>query len=413
MDGQRHGGHGSLATVLTEGEIADLAADLESLRVERKANFKPCKSEIEEAICAFANDLPGAGGGVILIGVSDRKGEPTGLEVGDQLLRDVTNIRSDGNILPFPIMQVYRAALAGHDIVVVEVEPSHDPPVRLRGRVCVRVGPRKGTATRDEERVLTERRRAWDGPFDQKIVKGSTLEDLDLDLFQREFLPSAVAPEVLRENGRSIPEQLAALHLASPDGVPNVAGILTLGHDPTAYIPGAYIQFLRIAGVELTDPIIDRKESELTGPLPVVLRRVDEITSAHIRVATEVVGGLRERRTPDYPIAAMQQLLRNAVMHRNYETSNAPVQWYWFDDRIEIHNPGGLYGRVTAKTFGKPGGNDYRNPTIAGALHVLGFVQRFGLGIPLARKACRDNGNPEPEFLFQATNFAVIVRRAS
>jgi ATP-dependent DNA helicase RecG len=256
--------------------------------------------------------------------------------------------------------------------------------------------------------VLAERRRGWDGPFDQRSVSGARLDELDLRFFAEEYLPNAVTPEVLRENGRSLPEQLAALHLASPDGVPNVAGMLILGREPTTYLPGAYVQFLQIDGVELTDPIIDRKE--LSGPLPSVLRRMDEITSARIRVATTVTGTTVERRTPNYPMEAMQQLLRNAVMHRNYETSNAPVQWYWFSDRIEIHNPGGLYGRATEATFGQPGSNDYRNPTIAGALHVLGFVQRFGLGVPLARKACRENGNPDPEFLFGATSFGAVVR---
>lgn len=395
-------------SMLTEDEIAALAGDLESAQVERKAAFKPVKSDIEEAICAFANDLPGAGRGVLLIGVTDKTGQPTGLKITDELLREITDIRSVGNILPFPLMQVYKASLAGREIVVVEVRPSPDPPVRLRGRTCVRVGPRRGTATRDEERVLSERRRGWDGPFDQRAVAGSTLDELDLRMFEREFLPSAVTPEVLRENGRSLPEQLAALHLASVDGVPNVAGVLVLGRDPTTYLPGAYVQFLRVDGVSLTDPIVDRKE--LSGPMPEVLRRIDEITNSHIHVATRVAGGVVEQNRPDYPIAAMQQLLRNAVIHRNYETSNAPVQWYWFADRIEIHNPGGLYGRATPQMFGKPGGNDYRNPTIAGALYKLGYVQRFGMGIPMARKACDENGNPPPEFTFEPANFAVIVR---
>lgn len=394
--------------MLSEQEIAALAADLESYHVEHKASLSD-KTGVEEAICAFANDLPGSGRpGFILIGVDDRTGQPTGLAVTDELLLKVTSIRSDGNILPFPAMVVSKAALAGKDIIVIEVQPSHDPPVRLRGRTCIRVGPRKGTATRDEERILTERRRGWDGPFDQRAIGRASLDDLDLNLFQREFLPSAVTPDVLRENGRSIPEQLAALHLASPDGIPNVAGMLVLGRDPTTYLPGAYVQFLRVNGTELTDPIVDRKE--LSGPLPEVLRRMDEITNAHIHVATTVAGGPVERRAPDYPMEAMQQLLRNAAMHRNYETSNAPVQWYWFSDRIEIHSPGGLYGRATRETFGKPGGNDYRNPTVAAALYMLGFVQRFGMGVPLAKKACRDNGNPEPEFLFEPSTFAVIVR---
>lgn len=347
----------------------------------------------------------------MLIGVTDKTGQPTGLAVTDELLRAITDIRSSGNILPFPVMNVRKASLQGRDVAVIEVHPSHEPPVRLRGRVCVRSGPRKGTATRDEERVLNERRRGWDGPFDQRPISGAALEELDLRFFEQDYLPNAIDAQALRENGRSLPEQLAALHLASPDGVPNVAGMLILGREPTTYLPGAYVQFLQIDGVELTDPIVDRKE--LTGSLPTVLRAMDEITSARIRVATTITGSTVERRSPDYPMDAMQQLLRNAVMHRNYETSNAPVQWYWFSDRIEIHNPGGLFGRATEASFGQPGGNDYRNPTVAGALHVLGFVQRFGLGVPLARKACRDNGNPEPEFTFGSSNFGVTVRARS
>lgn len=391
-----------------ETELDAFARDLESDRVERKAALSD-KSKVEEAICAFANDLPNHGlPGVLLIGVEDKTGAPVGTPITDQLLRELADIRSSGNVLPFPNMTVYKGAVGGVPVAVVEVLPSHEPPVRLRGVVRVRVGPRRGIATRDEERILTERRRGWDHPFDQRPVSGATLDDLDLELFRREYLPSAVSPEVLRENGRSVAEQLAALHLASPDGVPTVAGLLLLGFTPTTWVKGAYVQFVRVDGVELTDPIIDRKE--LAGPLPSVLRQLDEITNAHIRVATTVTGGPVETRRPDYPMPAMQQLLRNAVIHRNYETSNAPIQWYWFSDRIEIHNPGGLFGRATPETFGRPGGNDYRNPAIAGALYQLGFVQRFGLGVPLARKACLENGNPAPEFLFQPSTFAVVVR---
>jgi ATP-dependent DNA helicase RecG len=394
--------------MLAPEELLALARNLETHRVERKASLSD-KSKIEEAICAFANDLPGTGKpGVLVVGVDDKTGTPTGLPITDELLRTLTAIRSDGNILPFPQLTVYQAQIDGLVVAVVEVEPSPSPPVRLRGRTVVRPGPRGATATRDEERVLVERRRSWELSFDQRPVFGSSLADLELGLFEREFLPSAVDPEVFRENGRTVTEQLAASHLASPEGVPNVAGHLMLGRDPTTYIPGAYVQFVRVDGAELTDPIVDRKE--LVGPLPDVLRRMDEITNAHIRVATAVAGRPLESRAPDYPMPAMQQLLRNAVMHREYESSNAPVQWYWFSDRIEIHNPGGLYGRARPETFGTPGGNDYRNPTVAGALHVLGFVQRFGMGVPLARKACRENGNPEPEFLFQPSSFAVIVR---
>lgn len=394
---------------LTEEDLKQLAEDVENYRVERKASLAS-KTKIEEAVCAFANDLPGSGlPGYLLVGVRD-DGTPSGLTIDDQLLQNLASIRSDGYILPFPRLTVQRMKLDGEDVAVVEVFPSRNTPLRLRGRVCVRVGPRRDTATRDEERTLVERRRAWDGPFDQSPVHGATLDDLDLELFRTELLPSAVDVETLAANERSLPEQLTSLHLASPDAVPNVAGLLLLGREPTGFIKGAYVQFLRFDGTELTDPMADRRE--IVGPLPTVLRQMDDLARSHIRVRTQVAGRDREANLRDYPLDALQQLLRNAVMHRNYETSNAPIQWYWFSDRVEIHNPGGLFGRASPEMFGKPGGNDYRNPTLAAGLHALGYVQRFGFGVPLARKACRDNGNPEPEFSFQPGNFSVIMREA-
>lgn len=95
----------------------------------------------------------------------------------------------------------------------------------------------------------------------------------------------------------------------------------------------------------------------------------------------------REERTTAYPMDALRQLVRNAHMHRSYEATHSPVRVYWFEDRIEIHNAGGPYGAVTPENFGQSGVTDYRNPNLAEALRALGFVQRFGAGIALARKA--------------------------
>jgi ATP-dependent DNA helicase RecG len=98
-------------------------------------------------------------------------------------------------------------------------------------------------------------------------------------------------------------------------------------------------------------------------------------------------------------------------MHRVYESTNAPIRVYWYSDRIEIQNPGGLYGKVTPANIGT-GATDYRNPLIAEIMHHLGFAQRFGMGIPIARKALAENGNPPPEFTFSPTHVAVIVKPA-
>ena len=71
---------------------------------------------------------------------------------------------------------------------------------------------------------------------------------------------------------------------------------------------------------------------------------------------------------------------------------------YWFDDRIEINSPGGPYGALTPENFGHPGVIDYRNPALAEAMRVLGLVQRYGFGIPAARRELRAAGQPDPEF---------------
>ncbi len=98
-------------------------------------------------------------------------------------------------------------------------------------------------------------------------------------------------------------------------------------------------------------------------------------------------------------------------MHRSYEQTHARVRLYWYQDRLEIHNPGGPFGQVTRGNFGQ-GVTDYRNPHLAGVMKELGYVQRFGSGIPAARQALAQNGNPPPEFLLEDTYTAVIVRRA-
>jgi len=108
-------------------------------------------------------------------------------------------------------------------------------------------------------------------------------------------------------------------------------------------------------------------------------------------------------------MAALQQLVCNAVMHRAYEGTNAPIRVYWFDDRIEIISPGGPYGIVTPESFGQPEVVDYRNPILAEAMRVLGLVQRFGFGIPTARREFREKGHPDPTFLVEPTRVQCTV----
>lgn len=401
---------------LTDEELLALIRNMESDRAERKETWRGNAPEKgRQAICAFANDLPNHGKpGVLFIGIQDN-GSPAGSDfiVTDDLLLTLADIKTDGKITPPPTMTVDKRFLLGRDVAVVTVWPADAPPVRLDGRIWIRTGPRRGQASAQDERMLNEKRRYRDRSFDTHPINGSSLDDLSRSYFEGEYLPQAVARDVLEVNGRSYEERLASLGMvsAADDPTPTVVGILTLGKSPRTWVPSAYVQFLRIRGKQWGDPVID--EQEIDGNLDTMFRRLDDKLKATLAVSVDFTSGATtEVRTTPYPLSALQQITRNAVMHRTYEGTNAPVRVYWFDDRIEINNPGGPYGAVTAENFGKPGVNDYRNPVLAGALKTLGFVQRFGFGIAEARRAMLANGNPPPEFQVEPTMVLATMRKA-
>ncbi len=396
----------------TDEQLEILLADIESDLAERKESWKGDAPETgRQAACAFANDLPDhRRSGVLFIGAKN-DGSTSHLDITDELLRTLSDIRTDGNTLPPPSIVVEKRNLGGAAMAVVIVLPSDTPPVRYKGRIWIRTGPRRSVATPQEERILNEKRRYRDLPFDIQPLPSCPLSALSRILFEQEYLPNAFAPDVVATNERSYEQKLASCRMiaAVDDPVPTILGVLVLGVSPRDWIPGAYTQFLRIAGTEVSDPIQD--ESLIDGALGQVLRRIDEKIDSHNRRQVDISSADREIRTAPYPRVALQQLIRNAVMHRTYENTNAPVRVHWFDDRIEIINPGGPFGVVTRENFGRPGITDYRNPNLADAMKVMGFVQRFGIGIQTARAEMKKNGNPDIEFQIEPLTVLATVRR--
>lgn len=373
----------------TDAQLEAMMADLESDRAERKQSFQgEAPQKVREAVCAFANDLAGHGEpGVVLIGVHDSGTPMPGFAVTDELLRSLADIKTDGNIVPPPTLLAEKRVLSGVEVAVLTVWPCDTPPVRYKGRVHVRWGPRRGLATAQDERILNERRRHHDRPFDVQPMRDAELTELDRLRFEQEYLPALVARDVLEANERSFEQKLAAtkMVLGDNDLVPTVLGLLVIGKSPADWLPGAYTQFLRLAGNDLTAPVSD--EEPIYGTVADQIRRLEEKLAAHNQRGVRFSDVDIEDRREAYPLDALRQLVRNAFMHRSYEATNAPVRVYWFDDRIEIHNPGGPFGSVTPENFGQPGIADYHNPNLAEALRALGYVQRFGAGIAIARKA--------------------------
>ena len=356
------------------------------------------------------NDLPNKRlPGYLIIGAYD-DGSLNGLKVTDELLRNLAGLRSDGNITPQPALMVEKLSFPDGDIAVVEVKPSKSTPVKYKGTVYIRIGPRRGEANDEELRILREKSEVKSQTFDTAPCLHTTIDDLDLDLFKSEYLPKMVSANILKGDKRGIKQQLASLKLFDPaQDCPTVAGILLIGKDPSHILFGAYIQYVEFAGKSITSKVIN--ERQFSGNLITILKEIDYFIKYTIQKQRPVfVTVLREEMKINYPYEAIRELAMNLIMHRTYET-NAPARFYEYSDRIVMDNPGGLYGKVQPENF--PHVNDYRNPVIAESMKFLGYVNRFNRGISMVQEQLDANKNGLAIFDFKdITTFKVTVMSA-
>lgn len=394
---------------MNDAELELLLADVESDRVERTQSLNDT-NKFCEAICAFANDLSNnqAPGYLFVGALTD--GRASGATITDQLLQNLAALRADGNIQPLPVLTVQKRLLGGGEMAVVEVMPADLPPVRYKGRVCIRVGPRRAYASEADERVLTERRGARVKTWDSRVCAEAMIDDLALDLFAVNYRRSAVDPSVIAENGRDLKLQLASLRFFDlRSDRPTNAAILLFGKDPCAAVPGAFTQYVKYDGPSEGDSVLS--ERRFSGDLLNVMRQLahfaDEISGAR-PVPAEDGSGQLERIVFDYHPKALHELLMNAVIHRNYDGSTTPIMLSHFIDRIEILNPGALFGDLTVADF--PRMTAYRNPVLAEAAKILGFVNRFGRGIDLAQTLLSQNGSSPATFQIEGNHFLATIQ---
>jgi ATP-dependent DNA helicase RecG len=386
--------------------VKNLINNIESDWIERTISIRDDK--LGPAICAYSNDFPNhKRSGYILLGVKD-DGALANMVWTDEQLQVIGGIKNNGKVLPQPsivISPVFK--FQDGEVVVIEVKPSTYPPVRFDGRCWIRVGPRRDKATLEEERILIERRTSYAKTYDLVPALGSLIEDISIDLFKINYISSAIDKETLAENGRTIEEQLASLRFYDlKEKCPSNAGILMFGLNPEFYLPGAYIQYIKFSGEEMTDDV--EFEKKFSGALITELRLIDEFIKSNVIKERPIrKDSFQEGYIQNYSYWALRELIMNAIMHRNYE-SNAPIYIYEFSNRIEIINPGGLYGEATPQNF--PNASDYRNVVIAEAMKVLGYVNKFNYGVKRAISELVKNGNGEPKFdLSLTTKFKVAI----
>ncbi|MBI4820464.1 MAG: putative DNA binding domain-containing protein [Deltaproteobacteria bacterium] len=387
----------------------------ETERVEWKQSLRDSDG-IREAVCAFANDLSASGRVAhVLVGVQKDGtivGVDTKAQTIDEAQQSLVNRLHDILLQPTPSVAVTTVEpMPGVHVVVVEVTPYAVPPVvTLKGVAWVRVGTTTRRATEADQARLRERRPEKHQPFDVRLVVGATLDDLDVGSLKQRYEAARIGDEdagSFPSFGQWLVQQELGRQTAG-DFAPNTTAVLLFGKSPQSFFPGAVVEVARYAGSDV-DANVSFRHS-VTGSLPDQLDALWKHMKSGVVAVPKEKDGIREQFAEEYPLEALEELVRNLVQHRAYDVTHAPARIEWFDNRIELSNPGGPFGHASEGEFGSF--SDYRNPTITRTLSELGYVQKLGRGVRRVRLALNKNGSPPLETETDGYTHVIVRRRA-
>jgi ATP-dependent DNA helicase RecG len=199
------------------------------------------------------------------------------------------------------------------------------------------------------------------------------------------------------------------------DGRPTMSAVLLFCPYPQAYFPQLTINAISIPGVRIGDigahneRFTDNKRIE--GTLEDMLTNALVFIKNNMKVRTIVDANTGIRTdTTDYPMVAIREVILNALIHRDYSihAEGMPIQLIMYENRMEVKNPGGLYGRITLDQLGKiqP---DTRNPVLATSMELLSLTENRYSGIPTIYRVMREAGNPDPVFESSRGLFTVTL----
>lgn len=354
-----------------DGEPADA---LESETLECKpwhpARRDDCVRQLREAVVCFAN----ARGGVILLGIEDRKltrrEAITG--VGTLNIQDLRRRIYDGTE-PHILVDIDELVEPEGRVLAIRVPRGIPPHTTAEGVGKIRVGKEcKPLTGSDLARLVLA---GGQHDLTREVLPGATVNDLDPDeirRLQRSIEADGQTPELGRLAGE---ELLRNLELLRDDEV-TLAAVLLLGRSAALarWAPQHEVIFLRYRSETRYDI-----RHDLKGPLLSVLDTVERLLTTHLQVGTLSAGGFREMSIPDISWFAAREAILNALVHRDYFLRQA-VYIELRGDRVEVASPGGFMGGVTS-------GNILRHPPVrrnavlASALQCAGFVNRAGVGV--------------------------------
>ena len=330
-------------------------------------------------------------GGRLLIGIAD-DGRVVGLPDPARASTTLAQICRE-NVVPAILPLIEVVEMEGRLVIVLEVRGPHKPYRTKGGRYYIRAGPIKQDASPQELLRLAQRAGAF--RFDETSVRGTSTANLDWGLFQSYY--RSVAGESLTEPELTSEDVLrGAFVLTECDGqwCLTVAGLLCFGKNPQRHLYHSRISALRFIGDEVSETMADTQE--LHGPLS---QLIDGAVSFAVRNTPNSarIEGVKENEFPQYPRAALRELIVNAVAHRDYSIEGAQIRLVIFDQRLELYSPGRLPNTMTLANL-RHYNHIARNPLIVQYLNRQGYMRDFGTGIPRVYRLMREHNGTEPEF---------------
>ena len=376
--------------------LKNLISQEESENLEFKSSLSESK-EIIQTISAFANTK----GGKIIIGVSKSE-KLLGLKIGKDTIERLTNQISQ-NTDPKIHPRITIEKIKDKSLIIIEVKESLDHLVLAFGRPYKRVGRSTIKMSKDEyEKIILEKHKDK-LQFDNQICKRATLKDIDKEKLKwflrkaREERNHDIDPET------PIKEALNRLNLIQDGKLTNTA-ILLFAKDPQKFFPQVKIKAGRLKGVNGLD-FIDMKVLE--GAIPEMRERAIKFIMDHISHGVFFDANRRYDKW-EYPLRAVEEVLNNALAHRDY-FSNAEIQLSIYDDRIEVWNPGELPKPLTPQDLKRKHKSIPRNKLLADGLFLIKFIEQWGKGTNRIIDEMRQNNLPEPEFQNLSGGFEVTL----
>ena len=383
----------------------------ETSTLEIKSAEQGCPKHLYDSLSSFSNQDDG---GIIIFGVDEKHNykevgvyDPQDIQkkINEQCLQMETVIRPLLTVVEKDGKFFVSAEIPGADIT--------DRPVFYKGK-----GRIKGSFTRvgDSDEPMTEyeiysyeayRKKYQD---DVRVIDRVSFASLNQELLAKyiELLKNG-KPKLAALSDNEIYELMSIKR----DNAITLSTVMNFSSYPQAYFPQLCIIATVVPGTEMGtigtqgERFLDNQRIE--GNISEMLDGAMQFVSRNMRTKTIINAhtGKREDRT-DYPITAIREAILNALVHRDYSvhTEGMPIQVIMYEDRIEIRNPGGLYGRIKIDQLGKVQ-PDTRNPVIASELEVLKVTENRYSGIPTIRRTMQEYNLPQPEFLDERGSFIV------